>query len=383
MKTKLLPILFILCAIAGHAQIQITRQDFPMVGDTFRFQTTELNALPNYQTKGANQTWDFSTITGGENLTIRYIARSAWTGVDSFPTSTLVEQSNHGTRFYSEDNNTIRLVGKIDSLVLGFQPPIVIARFPIAFNSTSTSSGTTITSGLYDTDLNDGNDDTNENPDNGDGNGDGNENTNFDSVRTNTLVVHTDTADAWGTIKTPAGQYQVLRIKSHHHHSVIYQRRSEQTGWTNYQPAGVPGIPDTVEYKWWAKGIRKEVFKVKISINSSSNTSESPSVTNNIEEVAWYTGTGAVTAAKNKLQETAIQCAPNPSNGMFVVSAAQESPEGYALALFDPTGRQLYADRMLGINKSINWSFLPDGLYNLRITDHEGNFLVKRIMIAK
>ncbi len=78
-----------------------------------------------------------------------------------------------------------------------------------------------------------------------------------------------------------------------------------------------------------------------------------------------------------------ISVSPNPSNGMFTISVPAEM-DNYIVAVVDQLGKVVYQETVMdeGMDKDVDLSSLPSGIYNLRIQT-ENDYIVKRISIVK
>ncbi len=78
-----------------------------------------------------------------------------------------------------------------------------------------------------------------------------------------------------------------------------------------------------------------------------------------------------------------ITVSPNPSNGLFTIKVPT-AINGYNVAVVDQLGKVVYQENVFegSIDKDIDLSRLPSGIYNLRIHT-ENDYIVKRISIIK
>ncbi len=78
-----------------------------------------------------------------------------------------------------------------------------------------------------------------------------------------------------------------------------------------------------------------------------------------------------------------ISVSPNPSTGLFTIEMPTEI-ENYNITVVDQLGKVVYQENVLdgSINKDIDLSRLPSGIYNLRLQT-VNDFVVKRISVIK
>jgi hypothetical protein len=66
---------------------------------------------------------------------------------------------------------------------------------------------------------------------------------------------------------------------------------------------------------------------------------------------------------------------PNPTNGLFAIRFKTKNPEGVFLEVYNTIGARLTSQRLNGRDEGnpeqIDLSFLPDGIYFLKISTEE------------
>jgi hypothetical protein len=107
-------------------------------------------------------------------------------------------------------------------------------------------------------------------------------------------------ADAWGSLTTPAGTFDVLRVKStiNRIDSVI----------TTFLPLGVPST--TVEYKWIAKGKKIPALQVNTTIAFQNETVNS----------ITYWGEAPSSSSSFSYNHSALLVSPNPANESTMIN---------------------------------------------------------------
>jgi len=250
MKKILTLILTLAITVASNAQITIVSGDLPSVGDTLRYSTANADVSSLIAISGANKTWDASFLvadfqdrasfktptsinflyltsfggstygTESETQAINLAGYTATDGYDFFKSSTsLLTQDGRGFSF--------------QGLPLSQTWKDTVFRLPLAFG-------------------------------------------NIDSCRfaSNELNVgvatlkhvgkRVNTVDGWGSITTPYGTFDCIRIKS-----VL---RTVDTIKTSLVPIPI-GIPQQItEYRWYAKGKKLPVLTVSTNVSQQGNT---------------------------------------------------------------------------------------------------------------
>ena len=241
MKKFTLLLISVLAMQALFAQPVLTNGLNFTIGDTFRSDSYIDVTSIDPGSGGANQTWDFSTISGGT-----YVVGEGVICVNPattpFADSSVVANANICTRNidapnsgyfqYFDCNNTSQNLIAIALLESGggsfitYTNIATIIEFPFTFGD---SFGDTWDALFFSFDLG------------------------YYYNRDSSIV--TAEADAYGTITTPAGQFQnVLRIKTT---TIDYS-------WTNYNGTGwIPnGSFTDIQYQWYAPNIKVPVMSM-------------------------------------------------------------------------------------------------------------------------
>ena len=239
----------LLFTLASQAQITIGLAEMPAAGDQLTRTRAGINPFVNYGATGANFNWNFANLTAAAqetrgyqsvsstNLAFTFIfadifinpnrANHATAGTD-IPFNDLLPFENSYT-FLFRSNSVYRKVGfGVDAF--GVPLPItmdqqdVIYQLPLNFGNTSSSfsrwSVNVPTLAYY----------------------------GYEQQRTNVV-------DGWGTITTPAGSFNALRVKT-----TLEGRDSIQTDLVSLGFA--IQRPKVTEYKWLANGLRVPVLQI-------------------------------------------------------------------------------------------------------------------------
>ena len=190
------------------AQIIITNETFPVVGDVIRT-TSALDVMSISMTPpGGDQFWDFGSIqTTGSPDEVIFVDPSESENSAFFPSANLMLLDEDGETFFQSTEEDFSLLGfsggdptglGVD-LVAALDPPLVEGRAPLAFFDINTYGSETnipfgadeLPGGILDS---------------------------FpispDSIRVRVIIDRTDVVDAWGTINIPGNvEYDVLRQK--------------------------------------------------------------------------------------------------------------------------------------------------------------------------
>lgn len=225
-----------------YGQISINSADLPSANDTFRVSIGQAFTGMDPTLTGAGMTWDYSLLTSTSQRVDSFIDEGATSPLYSFiflDNSFNPNRANQATRgqgftlgtvsisdvfnFYYNSSSYYKQVGfgasvNAATIPVVYSPHDVIYNFPVQFGDVdSSNSGYSIdltsTLGLY-----------------------------YQVARTRHNEV-----DGWGTLTTPYGTFNTLRVKS-----TMIERDSvyiDSLGW------GINGPPiTTIEYKWLGSG---------------------------------------------------------------------------------------------------------------------------------
>jgi hypothetical protein len=355
MKKPLL-ILITLASFAYNAaaQISINHTDFQPAGKTYISQTITAEKLSQFNKGGSgeNQHWDFSTLKKAEGTpdTLIFVnpAQTPW--FNNFPTSTFAETRDAGDfSFYQQSASGIDIIGETGLGLAGkFNPPLTFIKFPMNFGSSNRSTGQLI---IKDSTSQSG--------------------PLMDSVRIVVDIIHEYVADGWGTIKTPGGSFDVLRIASKTI-SVSETQLHFKTGmWTSLDDKQVNA---SSSYSWYAKGYGSDIFTVNFDRDSTWSK---------LTSVEWLESVSdnVVLGTDTKMSEAEINISPNPSRGSFIVVAGNASPVT-SVFVYNAMGAEVKSFNSSGNVMPYEVSDLEDGLYTLKIST-EKDITTEKLVIRK
>ncbi|MEI6577067.1 MAG: T9SS type A sorting domain-containing protein [Bacteroidota bacterium] len=330
-----------------NAQPTITQNDMPSVGDTIWFKTTTLSAL-NYQNTGNNFTWDYSTLSGNPaadtfisvsstsftlQLTFGLGANAANLAQNSADLSVIpaIPLSNL-TNFFRKSATSFQLSG-FGLGIYGIGLPIkfnnadVWYKFPLTINSLQDSSTSNYAQSLLTLGY-----------------------LKINRKRHNQV-------DGWGTLITPYGSFQTLRVKS-----IVHE---EDSIYLDTISMGIPLIRDYIEYKWLGNGHKVPLLTV---------TEE-----NLITTWKWIDNQPTVGIDELEIVQN-VTVSPNPSHGIVKVRMNSLQSEYVNISLWNITGQKikdLYQGNIRSgenlLNFSLDENSFPSGLYFLKI--EKGNLV--------
>lgn len=200
---KLLPIIFSIIVLPAFSQITITSADIAQIGDVINRKADTLTPITGPGPAGANQSWvmtNLSQYVNDENTSVVSVGSTPYAA--QFPNSNIAMTNDNASYIYVNNSSSIMTTqgGAGDLLMLGttivapLNPDLTLHNFPRTYNSTYTDTyktDVTINGSVI--------------------------NPLVSQVRYKRVGTVTDVTDGWGTITTPVGTYDVLRVKRSDH----------------------------------------------------------------------------------------------------------------------------------------------------------------------
>ncbi|MBC8147651.1 MAG: T9SS type A sorting domain-containing protein [Bacteroidetes bacterium] len=339
MKKSFLIIIVLFVSISIFAQPTLTDALMPTPWDITDLHPAD-TAFVNQGPSGANQTWDFSTVTVHFNPQGYYYYPPAHTLYDSaFPTATValeVALNLFNYYFYETTTSAYTLLGEwSDIWQLPYSDTKLALTFPFTFNSTLTDTygGT---SAPY-------------------------------SGTSKTLTGNfTTTADGYGTLILPSATHTgVLRLKTIEHFTESY------TG------PDTPIVYDYVRYEWY-DCVNKFPLLSIITFTQTVGSSVTP-----IKQVLLSTFAAGLGEAKIGRNELSIF--PNPANETTNLSLNLIEKSKVEISIYSLMGQNVkkYPPKEYGaetINEKLDIKDLSHGNYFIRVKIND-EYLLKKLII--
>lgn len=203
----------------------------------------------------------------------------------------------------------------------------------------------------------------------------------FDSVRI-TLIIKLDVlCDGWGTLKTPTGEYNSLRLKQ----STITDFKFEgglpnplfpsRMVWTEIPlsnlPISVPNNQLDVRYIWLSENSKYFLAEANMLTDTPNTQVEFK------YQVPRPISSGLFNRVANSFNTNAY---PNPANDVLIIEANLSANKTYAVTLTDIAGKTLNTFEVKGENQTkitLPTDNLNSGLYFVNIIGSEGQATVK------
>ena len=357
-KSLLIASAFVLGTLGATAQITITTADIAApIKIIYQANDTLLTNPAIVGSFGISQTWNMSSLASHTVDTLTFMSAS-WLPNANFPSSNLIVKQGWQNNYIYATNNagSFTIQGVSATADFGGGPmPInqidtpseILMNFPGTYLSSFTSNYVNNTNVYLGFDPGFG--------------------FVIDSVRLHSHVKKTSLVDAWGTLTTPLGTFNVLRVEE----TVVRHDTTDAQvpafgGWVY----DVDNSADsTTGYSWWANGVGFPLVSIKLDSLG------------NVKQTQWLQATP--TAGINEYTNTTeVNVYPNPAQNevMFAVEASKVA----SIQVFDVTGRMINTYTVSGTIASINTSAFANGIYSYALIGNDKAILNRgKFTVAK
>ena len=390
-KNVLLMLPLMLATIVATAQITVTNAAFPTAGQMF--ETNIVNGLQRLDVTpaGANQTWDMSDLQG---TPVDFTVTAAATGSAAalFPTANVIIPEIGGiagdgyVKLDANQMSTVGIVATLDGFVTDFPVPLSSPRIdlqtPMTFGNTSTGNfgfqvaldphvpaGTTIDSIITALEAGAGG------------------LISIDSIRVTFTTNRSTEVDAWGSLKTPTGTFDVLRLKKVDETNtileikisvfgipnVLWQDPSDPNG-LGIDPSTLPfvGLDTIITYEFWDDKEQQPILKF---LTDGSGT----------PTYGQYARTATNTAGI--VQNYDVRAFPNPATDNFTLEMNGLPNGEYRLKMYNVIGKEVSSQffNVEGDTKiNVATNNFDAGTYVYRIINSDNqSILTRRIVIVR
>ena len=364
--------IFAMYCTAMMGQITVTNSTFPEAGDTlFTILDTESNI--SIGDAGENMTWDYRSLAGPFVRETRFLEASEGMASEDFPDADLVSLSaNEQEAYYKSFSNKIIEIGRAGEFVPGFDIPVVYEenptyrRAPISYGDVDDDesiASVDVGADIIPPELLEG------------------APFEFDSIRISFISNSESEVDAWGTVRLPDGDYDVIRDKVTTTSDTKLFAKLAIIGWFDITSlvGGIEGIGEaigvveTITYNYYSAE-DKEIIVSIITDDQDMITS------------VEYKGDAIISDIKVVAPDySMITAYPNPSFGSVSVQMVNYPLGEYRMKVYNVVGKELWAESyQLRSNRvfKADLMHLRKGTYLYSIFDKNGKKLVtKRIAI--
>lgn len=245
----------LLLNINALGQITLNQNDMPVRGETYRFSTAANPGIVNFQLKGPNQTWDYSNLRAEDE---QYV--DTYYSMNNVPSIYQILRFQKGANLSKKEQQlaggSLPVGGPLDNIYSFFESN-ARSYSRVAYGVTLSSNDIPVqfdtNDVVYNFPLQYGQKDSN---------------TSFFSFPPSGIPLplpgdiyferqqkRVNTVDGWGTLKTPLGEFQTLRVKT----ELYYDDSLYAQG----QGQDIP-INKEIRYKWLAKGMGPPLLTVQV-----------------------------------------------------------------------------------------------------------------------
>jgi len=313
-KIILTLIAFCFFHIITKGQIIVNNQDMSVVGNTYTKSVALTTGNIDYMLTGSNYIWDFSSLIPVSQTVDTFVSVTQ-TPIFYYPT--FIASANQALKqpnvnlgilqmtnvynFLNNNANAYNLVGYAAQvngipLPLKYDNPDRLYKFPLNFaNVDSSSSQASLNIPGYGY---------------------------FKEIKKRKNMV-----DGWGTLITPYGSFQVLRVKS-----VIYQKDSLRL---DTIPIAIPAVErNIIEYKWIAKNHGIPLLEI-----TETSTGLMPAFTTTI---SYKDSTRNLVAIEKPLTlSDNFKIYPNPTKEKVFIDFKLGSPSNIIIEIFNIAGNKI------------------------------------------
>lgn len=325
----------------AQSAITISGPDFAYIGKQAMLAQDSTNFLPP-GAAGANVTWDFSMLSqdGVDTLTF---TNPYWTpGGSTFPNATVAVELQGFQQFYENSQTGVKLLGfggdfmgTGDFIVFKSTPAEIFTKWPATYGTQWSNSFVSKGQFYYNV-------------------------PGFDSIRVTRYVTERDSFDAWGSLITPLGTFNTIRVAEFQHSIDSIDIYSSFTGdWSNYGAQE----DSTRIYSWWASGIGYPLMSMTMDLFTGQSST-----------IAWLKATPAATSV-GKISGVKVNAFPNPASDAITFSL--DNTEAEYITVFDVAGKQLSSTPVMGTSTVVNTSEMSSGFYFYTVTGKNGNIAAR------
>lgn len=178
-----------------------------------------------------------------------------------------------------------------------------------------------------------------------------------------------NTIDGWGTLTTPFGTFDALRVKT--------DIRGSDSLYIDTLNFGFNYVNDIQrEYKWFGKNQMEPLLQINTQAGILGQFQTFEFVTKVIYRDSLRLDPNGIFETENNVQ---LNVFPNPSNGLFYISAPENVSKA-TITLSDINGRTLLLREMQSPTEILDASMLTKGVYILILQSKEGN-ATKKIVV--
>lgn len=347
MKKTICAILAMTPLVLG-AQISVTSTDFGNAGDTIRISTTTTTQVDLSQA-GANQSWDFSGLVAESQKLIEYNSMDQASFLINLSFGSFASPQYKASYYAETDALPLDMVNTVLPVTLDEinlfskleDTKLTACGYSVSFNGTEVPVKSDTVETYYELPLEFGNVYTSVgytrldlNP--------------IQDIQWSQYRQRTSNVDGWGSITTPLGTFDCIRVKH-----IIQETDSIYLAQIqNWIP--IP-IPEQVIYEWWTNGQKLPLVKVNTTSIVGQET---------VTGIEFRDNYNPQLASIEENEQAKISLYPNPAQDFITVDGLDLEER---FQIFDSKGAVQFEGLVSNVNSEISIQELKSGVYILRL----------------
>lgn len=343
MKKNLIKLSLLVLPFIGSSQITINQSDLPTIGNMW-FELRDTTTHQTITAGGPSQIWNYSNFTVAESSVskVQNISAAPSTWTSNFPSAQMVDYNIADTvaSYFSSNSTGFYVEGYYDgglnvqpANATNYNPNYLIIPTPFTYNNTRSHKAKIIL--VF------------------------NQGFNYKFV----IYLHQQfTADAYGSITTPAGTFNnTLRIKQ-----LIYSEDSTYADFgSGYQLiSNTPARDTAISYSWVKNAPNIMIFTMDEKMNGPVGTGIASTAT-------YFTATA--TKIPTFLKPAESLAFPNPSNGSKFITLALDNKNAESLCIYNVSGELVKNEKVTGSEAILfDTNVFSDGTYIYKIIGKDG-----------
>lgn len=349
MKKNLFFLIAVFFTVSNYAQITITHEDVAEPGTTVYLLTDTMPTV-SQGAAGADITWDLTGIISHDTSTVNFISPVGTEFESEFPNANMVAESAEQLIYFQNNASELNLQGvAVDPLGNGTKFPLRLFGmkqmvYPATYQDNFTDAGEQDNTIYYGESVNYQGFDVV-----------------VDSIRMKTVFDNDSEIDAYGSITTPDGTYEVVRQFTIQHSIDTVWAYVGMLGWQQIQAEE----REIHNYRWYADN--QDYYVAEVEYDPAADA---------VVSALYMTHTNPDFVSQVKSYNS-IKLYPNPATNMVVVEAVYEN-----ILVYDITGKICEVELKTQGNKTIvDITKLPSGIYIIEANDnknlYQGRFIKK------
>jgi hypothetical protein len=352
MKRKLLFVLSLVTSATSFAQITINANDVIGFGEFIERTYDTIPAIA-HGPAGVNQTWNYGALLNAHTTeNFGFGAASWYAGNTEFPDANLGinDAASNSTVFVRKNVDALDIMGVYGDLFgTGSDEALVFDPFDRLITFPSTYETEFFNTYTFDLTL--------------DGAAFG-----VDSIVANNTTDKTSTFDAWGSVTTPFGTFDVIR-------QYVYEYSSTEIDAYLFGTSVFNDVivEETHTYYFWTNDAGSRYAVLEYTYDPIADM---------VTEAIWQSSAPVLALEEEGLPVSSLNVFPNPTSELLTIEV--DGLGAHNFEIVDGLGRTALKGNMEGNVTAISVAALENGIYTVRLTNNTTNQVtVQRFVVQK